>query len=247
MTEVSFYACRYSDPTQNYIEAFPVGLSVFARLPSNPPNEFNFVEGTIIACPGAKPKSEPLYKVRLSDTDTGIFSHTELFHPDDPLGPDSLRPPTGDSDPDDETDPLIPILPTWMKIGTKLTLLIKDHHYKGFLDLDTDNDWLFTVRGCHGQLVLEHPLVALEYSWRDRVIDGSMQLGHQELQPDHLTARHVSAKGLLQSCLGSLRKALDSSNPDNNKWLASYTEEYNGLVALDTISTINRASRSHSI
>jgi hypothetical protein len=54
-----------------------------------------------------------------------------------------------------------------MKIGTKLTLLIKGHHYKkGFLlDLDTDNDdWLFTVRGRQGQLVLEYPLVALEYS-----------------------------------------------------------------------------------
>jgi hypothetical protein len=78
-----------------------------------------------------------------------------------------------------------------MKIGTKLTLLIKDWHYKGFLDLDTDNDWLFTVRGRQGQLVLEYPLIALEYSWRDRIIDGSMQLGHQELKPDHLTARHV--------------------------------------------------------
>ena len=56
---------------------------------------------------------------------------------------------------------------------------------------DTDNDWLFTVRGRQGQLVLEYPLIALEYSWRDRIIDGSMQLGHQELKPDHLTARHV--------------------------------------------------------
>ena len=237
----------YSDPTQDYIEVFPVGLSVFARLPSDTPNEFNFVEGTVIACPGAKPESEPLYKVRLSDTDTGIFSRIELFHPDDPLGPDSLRPPTSASDLDeDEADPLIPVLPTWMKIGTKLTLLIKDRQYKGFLDLDTDNDWLFTVRGRQGQLVLEHPLVALEYSWRDRIIDGSMQLGHQELKPDHLTARHVSANGLLQSCPGSLRKALDSSNPDRHTWLASYTEEYNGLVALDTFTTINRADLAAS-
>ena len=47
--------CLYSDPTQDYIEAFPVGLAVFARLPSDTPNEFNFVEGTIIACPSAKP------------------------------------------------------------------------------------------------------------------------------------------------------------------------------------------------
>ena len=53
----------YSDPTQDYIKAFPSGLSVFARLPFDTPNEFNFVEGTIIACPGAKPESEPLYKV----------------------------------------------------------------------------------------------------------------------------------------------------------------------------------------
>jgi hypothetical protein len=107
-----------------------------------------------------------------------------------------------------------------MKIGTKLTLLIKDRHYKGFLNLDTFNDWLFTVCGRQGQLVLEHPLVALEYSWCDCIIDGSMQLGHEELQLDHLTARHVSANGLLQSCPGSLRKALDSSNPDQNTWLA---------------------------
>ena len=125
--------------------------------------------------------------------------------------------------------------------------MIKGRHYKGFLDLDTDNDWLFTVRGRQGQLVLEHPLVALEYSWRDRIIDGSMQLGHQELKPDRLTAGHVSgAKGLLQSCPGSLRKALDSSNPDQHTWLASYTEEYNGLVALDTFTTINRADLAAS-
>jgi hypothetical protein len=135
-----------------------------------------------------------------------------------------------------------------MKIGTKLTLLlIKDRHYKGFLDLDTDKDWLFIVRGRQGQLVLEHPLVALEYSWRDHIINSSMQLSHQELKPDHLTARHVSAKGLLQSCPGSLRKALDSSNLDQHTWwLASYTEEYHGLVALDTFTTINHADLAAS-
>jgi hypothetical protein len=62
----------------------------------------------------------------------------------------------------------------------------------------------------------------------------------------HLTARHVSANGLLQSCPGSLRKNLDFSNPDHNTWLASYTEEYNGPVALDTFTTINRADLAAS-
>ena len=36
-------------------------LLVFPLI--HPMNSANFVEGTIIACPGAKPESEPLYKV----------------------------------------------------------------------------------------------------------------------------------------------------------------------------------------
>ena len=78
--------------------------------------------------------------------------------------------------------------------------------------------------------------------------------GHPQISPRNtytqaihkLTACYVSTKGFLQSCPGSLRKALESSKPDRNTWLASYTEEYNGLVAIDTFTTINRADLAAS-
>jgi hypothetical protein len=43
-----------------------------------------------------------------------------------------------------------------MRVGGKVSLLVNEKMYKGKLDLDEDNDWIFTVRGRSGQVELEH-------------------------------------------------------------------------------------------
>jgi hypothetical protein len=50
---------------------------------------------------------------------------------------------------------------------------------------------------------------------------------------------HVLAKGLTQPSPGTLAKAFQSSNPDRDTCLASYEEEYYGLVADDTSTIID--------
>jgi hypothetical protein len=39
------------------------------------------------------------------------------------------------------------ILPEWMQVGGEVTLLANDKLYKGKLNLDDNNYWIFTVRG----------------------------------------------------------------------------------------------------
>jgi hypothetical protein len=56
----------------------------------------------------------------------------------------------------DNEDPFSPTPPDWMRVGGKVSLLVNEKMYKGKLDLDEDNDWIFTVRGRSGQVELEH-------------------------------------------------------------------------------------------
>lgn len=57
----------------------------------------------------------------------------------------------------------------------------------------------------------------------------------------HGSAAHISAKGLTQPCPGTLAKAFNPNNPDRDIWLASYEEEYNGLISRDTFTIIDES------
>lgn len=169
------------------------GLSVLVRLPSETTSERKFVEGTELVCP-IKPELEPLYLVCLSAEGIIPRSREELFSPDDQLGPCAfLPPPLGDP-------------PLLGQAGrTKLMLLVNHRYYKGFLDLDlgTDNDWLCIVRRRQGQIVLDHPLVNLAFSWKYCITDGSLHTYWSSQPYPRPSGRlscfcHCTQSGLLQ-------------------------------------------------
>lgn len=102
----------------------------------------------------------------------------ELIDPDQTVGVDPFHLPSG-LDSKDDDDPFSPTLPKWMRVGGKVSLLANDKIYKGRLDLNNDNDWVFTICGRGGQVVLEHGVFDLPYSWWQRIVKGSLVIGHQ--------------------------------------------------------------------
>jgi cytochrome P450 len=76
------------------------------------------------------------------------------------------------------------------------------------------------------------------------LIEGTLIIGHQLDSTDDVPqielskiARHVmSATGLTEANPGTLRKALNPSFQD--RAIASYEEEYNGLTSMDTMEVI---------
>ena len=172
------------------------------------------------------------YQVRVVENQEMVScERTELMDPDQTLGVDTAHLPSG-LDSDDEEDPFSPTLPDWMRVGGKVTMLVNEKRYKGTLDLDEDNDWVFTVRNRTGQIALEHGLYDLPYSWRTRMIEESLVIGHHSASPDDTpqypqepnsaAARHVSASSLHEPNPGTLRKALNPKFADHKVWLESY-------------------------
>ena len=71
-----------------------------------------------------------------------------------------------------------------MRVGRKVTMLVNEKRYKGTLDLDEDNDWVFTVKNRTGQIALEHGIYDLPYSWRTRMIEQRLVVGHHSASSD---------------------------------------------------------------
>jgi hypothetical protein len=114
------------------------------------------------------------YQIRLTESQELVTcDKMDILDPDSAIGPDDhFHLPSGTGPKDD--DPFSPTNPEWMRIGGKVSLLVNDKVYKGKLDLDDDNDWVFTVRGRDGQVLLEQGLYDLPYSWRQRIIEGTL-------------------------------------------------------------------------
>ena len=195
------------------------------------------------------------YQVRVVENQEMVScERTELMDPDQTLGVDTAHLPSG-LDSDDEEDPFSPTLPDWMRVGGKVTMLVNEKRYKGTLDLDEDNDWVFTVRNRTGQIALEHGLYDLPYSWRTRMIEESLVIGHHSASPDDTpqypqepnsaAARHVSASSLHEPNPGTLRKALNPKFADHKVWLESYQEEYDGLMSMDTMEILSASQYSN--
>ena len=133
-------------------------------------------------------------------------------------------------------------------------MLVNEKRYKGTLDLkNEDNDWVFMVRNRTGQIVLEHGLYDLPYSWRTRMIEESLIVGHQPTSSDDIpqysqpesAARHVSASSLHEPNPKTLRKALNPKFADHKVWLESYQEEYDGLMSMDTMEILTTSQYSN--
>ena len=133
--------------------------------------------------------------------------------------------------------------PGWLKSGQKMTLLIHDKYRKGYLSLDDDNFWEFVLRGKDGRITKREALKDIEYSWKMRLQENTLEIGWQDniARRIHGYGRHVSAANLLNTqAPGNLRHALQRSNKDRETWLASYNEEYDGLTELDVFDVIDK-------
>jgi hypothetical protein len=123
--------------------------------------------------------------------------------------------PTGDSHPinvppldvSSPDDPMLPCdrhldhsseLPQrlrWITNDSRLILNIDNIRRQGFLQLDADSNWTFIQRDTVGRISYRHDLNDLPTTWRNRILDGSLELGWQK----RIRAHHVSAKGLYGS------------------------------------------------
>jgi hypothetical protein len=131
----------------------------------------------------------------------------------------------------------------WCRVGIKVTLLVGNKYYKGSLDLDGNQDWIFVVRNCNGKVVMEYTLVDLSYTWNTRLLEGTLVVGHKDTDQRIIReAFHVSAKQLQsKSPPSTLKKALAAGNPDAPIWDESYNEEYDGLTKLDMFTVLTKA------
>jgi hypothetical protein len=213
-----FSAGRREDAPTKHV----VGDTVFIRE-----NE-DILEGTVAATP-----------TRLSNWySINVEGHEDPFHIDeeDVFRSDEY---IGGTD----VPELTPATPSWMTQDAKITLLRDDTFRRGFLHLDSDNDWEFVRRDGTGRIVDSFPLPDLPLTWRYRMVEGSLSLGWQENVALRAvgTARHVSATGLKNphNAPASVDAAVNPDNPDHLIWTASYDEEYEGLDEQNTFEIID--------
>jgi hypothetical protein len=165
-----------SNPQESDVEPFPIGAGVFAKIGEEPNGDALVAESRVMSVP--TPLTE-FYQVRvLESLEMVSCERSKLMDPEQTVGVDTAHLPSGLDAKDDE-DPFSPTLPDWMRVGGKVSLLVNEKMHIGKLDLNDDNDWIFTVRGRSGQVVLEHGVYDLPCSWWNRMIDETLVVGHQ--------------------------------------------------------------------
>jgi hypothetical protein len=125
-----------------------------------------------------------------------------------------------------------------------VTLLVGDKYYKGSLDLDKDQAWIFVVLDRNEKVVIEYTLVDLPFTWNTRLMEGTLVVGHKDAGKERIIgdAFRVSAERLQsKSPPSTLKKALAAGNPDAPIWDESYDKEYDGLTKLDTFTVLTKA------
>ena len=234
---VSTFGSTPNDITSPASEPYPPGCVVFVRI--TPAGDVS--EGIVQSVPTSQ---NDFYLIDLLDGGSIPAAFTDLISPDEALDPEFSHLPQDDS----FGDPLSPTLPPWMTVGAKIMLDIDGLYVRGQLDLDSDFDWLFVRRNTAGQIVHEHCLVDLPYTWRQRLHEETLFTGWNTIPPPGPptillgSGRHVSATRLTQPCPSSLVRALASSFPDRLVWHDSYKEEYDSLVDQDTFVIIDAAA-----
>lgn len=131
-------------------------------------------------------------------------------------------------------------LPQWLHHNAKIMLFHKNNFHKGWLFYDDETGWEFQIRKRNGDVrfsikipnILTHHSGMIETK---TILPGWSNSVRQIVA----TARHVSAKNLVNTTApGSLRIALIETNPDRPIWLASYIEEIQGLLRMETFDVI---------
>ena len=134
-------------------------------------------------------------------------------------------------------------LPQWLHNNAKIVLLHKNNFHKGWLYYDDKTGWEFQMRKRNGDVRVSIKLPNL-LSHHSKMIDSKAFLPgwSNSVRQIVATTRHVSAKNLANPIApGTLRIGLATDNPDRHIWLASYIEEIQGLLRMETFDVITSA------
>lgn len=133
-------------------------------------------------------------------------------------------------------DPVV--LPAWIENDHPVTFLHLGEYHKGYLSQSEDNAWRFVRKRRNGMVQWGVDLPDLCHHYQRFVDTGTLFPGWRKTR-SLARALHVSATGLSQKPPGSLHKAFVKPHPDRDIWLESYREEYDGLLAHDTMDVIS--------
>ncbi len=214
-------------------------------------------QGTIVGLPINRSDVESFYTVALDDGSTLPLHESEIWAPDDAIGGAEFYDPTQGNYEEDQ-----PRTPIWMQpeAETKVMLEHDGERHLGYLRQDAGG-WCFQQDAIDDEddednendtkvIVMNIPLPNLLLNWKDRLIEGTLEIGWGEHDSDERhyleqiigSGRHVSARNLQSPCPGFLGKAMrDPSHPDYQTWLDSYKEEFDGLNRMGTYRIIKWA------
>jgi hypothetical protein len=178
--------------------------------------------------PSADGGSTQVYTIRLLSGDLIEAPVSHLRHPSDLAT--SL---------DSQLTTHYQCLPPWISLDQKVTLEIDGQMVRGYLVFDGHHRWCFEQRARNGKVITFSSLSDLPLTWSERVNEGTLIPGWQSPSAFHST--HVSATSLQAPCPTTLRHALDPTSIDRDIWLASYTEEFNSLLAENVMETISHS------
>jgi hypothetical protein len=202
-------------------EPFPPGSDVQVEI------DGEYYHGIVQSVP-VEPRI-PNYQITFSDSpDTLEVPPTQLTAPDQPVFPLVA------ADSDSSTNDTVPSLPEWIQDDSKVTLLLDGSRRRGAL-VSTDSGWTFQQRTASGQITFELNLADLPVTWKDRLAEGTFELGWQQTE----RAYHVPAKGLTQGTPASFQRSMRPDNPNCKVWIDSYLEEAEGLKEQNTYYTIS--------
>lgn len=200
-------------------ELFPPGVPVYARVDSE------FYEGTVVSVPTSQ---TPWYQIFPAGGDSPFnVDLLDLSSPDDPLFPV-----------DRYTSEDSRELPPWISNQFKTTLM--DGAVRlGYLALTDNLLWNFVQRDERGSLTFRYPLHNLRTTWKERVMEGSLDKGWPSGHSSR--ALKVSAKGMQRGVPSSFKQSMHPKSVDHIFWKQSYCEEYESLNNQHTYEIINRA------
>ena len=133
-------------------------------------------------------------------------------------------------------------LPQWLHHDVKVMLFHKNNYLKGWLTYDDDSGWEFQIRKRNGEVRWKNKLPNLLSQHSNLIDNKHILLGwSNSVRQIIATTRHVSTKNLSTSkAPRALRLALLGSNVDRLIWLASYIEEIQGLLRMETFETVTK-------
>ena len=199
-------------------EPFPPGCPAFALIDND------VYEGTVVSVPTP---SCGLYQFLPTGSPDPIpVSPCDLCSPDDPIF---------QMDRNLDSSSELPTLPTWMQAGSHLTLESEGAQRKGYLGLSESGTWEFLQRDGVGGITYRIDLGDLPFTWRSRILDGSLKLGWAS---GASRAYHVHAGGLQRGVPGSFKLSMRKEYIDHDIWDDSYTEEYVGIRDKKTFSSL---------